>query len=255
MANAAKKSTKPEPEVHVHDLSKLRGKLKVIGGSMSDDWNNILANQTIKTLWLKHSDAEEIRRQRHATVDALIGIKPRDELEGHDRRATRRLPQRLDGMLSARHDRRADIRGAARRISIRRTSSRGPTRHCWKPSTGIVARGSRRSRSSTSTFMRAARPSSGTSRPRGVGSHRNQRINPMQLPIHQAPRCGARTRRGSPCQSPAMPNGRCRMHGGKSPGAPKGNRNAWKHGHYSAEAIARRRSLAALIRTARQLMG
>ncbi|MGO8839738.1 MAG: HGGxSTG domain-containing protein [Methyloceanibacter sp.] len=24
-----------------------------------------------------------------------------------------------------------------------------------------------------------------------------------------------------PCQSPAMPNGRCRMHGGKSPGAPK----------------------------------
>jgi uncharacterized protein YjcR len=31
-----------------------------------------------------------------------------------------------------------------------------------------------------------------------------------------------------------MPNGRCRMHGGTSPGAPKGNRNAWKHGKYSA---------------------
>ena len=29
--------------------------------------------------------------------------------------------------------------------------------------------------------------------------------------------------------------GVCRMHGGKFPGAPKGNRNAWKHGHYSAE--------------------
>jgi len=29
-------------------------------------------------------------------------------------------------------------------------------------------------------------------------------------------------RNGSECQSPAMPNGRCRMHGGKSPGAPKG---------------------------------
>jgi hypothetical protein len=28
-------------------------------------------------------------------------------------------------------------------------------------------------------------------------------------------RCGARTRSGSPCQSPAMPNGRCRMHGGR----------------------------------------
>jgi hypothetical protein len=30
-----------------------------------------------------------------------------------------------------------------------------------------------------------------------------------------------------PCQSPAMPNGRCRMHGGPSPGAAKGNRNVW----------------------------
>src|SRR5262249_18830024 len=28
-----------------------------------------------------------------------------------------------------------------------------------------------------------------------------------------------------------MPNGRCRMHGGKSPGAPRGNKNAYKHGH------------------------
>ncbi|WP_425492383.1 hypothetical protein [Novosphingobium jiangmenense] len=25
-------------------------------------------------------------------------------------------------------------------------------------------------------------------------------------------------------------NRRCRMHGGKGSGAPKGNRNAWKHG-------------------------
>ena len=30
------------------------------------------------------------------------------------------------------------------------------------------------------------------------------------------------------------------MHGGKSPGAPKGNRNAWKHGHYSEAAQAER---------------
>ena len=66
-----------------HDLSKLRGLLKSIGGSMSDDWNNIVANQTIKTIWHRaNADADEIRTQRHATVDALIGINPRDELEG-----------------------------------------------------------------------------------------------------------------------------------------------------------------------------
>jgi hypothetical protein len=34
----------------------------------------------------------------------------------------------------------------------------------------------------------------------------------------KAPRCGARTRRGALCQCPAMPNGRCRIHGGLSTG-------------------------------------
>jgi hypothetical protein len=34
-----------------------------------------------------------------------------------------------------------------------------------------------------------------------------------------------------------------------------GNKNALKHGRYSADAVARRREIAALIRTARQLMG
>jgi hypothetical protein len=35
-----------------------------------------------------------------------------------------------------------------------------------------------------------------------------------------------------------MKNGRCRMHGGKSTGAPKGNQNALKHGNYTAAAQA-----------------
>jgi hypothetical protein len=51
-----------------------------------------------------------------------------------------------------------------------------------------------------------------------------------------------------PCRSAAMKNGRCRMHGGTSPGAPKGNRNALKHGWYTAEAIAMRRLLASFRR-------
>src|SRR3979411_2437203 len=88
---------------------------------------------------------------------------------------------------------------------------------------------------------------------RGVGCGPNRRINPMLLDMHRAKRCGARTRSGKPCQSPAMANGRCRMHGGPSPGAPKGNQHAYKHGRYSAEAIARRREISALIRVARAL--
>jgi uncharacterized protein YjcR len=37
------------------------------------------------------------------------------------------------------------------------------------------------------------------------------------------------------------------MHGGMSPGAPKGNKNALKHGRYTAEAIARRREISGLV--------
>ncbi|HUU25512.1 MAG TPA: hypothetical protein VMW68_08135, partial [Methyloceanibacter sp.] len=38
------------------DPAQEAGKLKMIGGSGSDDWNNSLASQTIQTLWTKHSD-------------------------------------------------------------------------------------------------------------------------------------------------------------------------------------------------------
>jgi len=68
-----------------------------------------------------------------------------------------------------------------------------------------------------------------------------------RLAMLESHRCGAKTRTGTPCRSPAMPNGRCRMHGGKSTGAPKGNKNAWKHGHYSKGAEAGRALLKNLL--------
>ena len=50
-------------------------------------------------------------------------------------------------------------------------------------------------------------------------------------------RCGAKTRRGTSCRSPAMKNGRCRIHGGLSTGpkTPEGRARCgnWKHGLYS----------------------
>ena len=72
--------------------------------------------------------------------------------------------------------------------------------------------------------------------------------------------CGARTRKGTPCKAPAMRNGRCRMHGGKSTGArtPEGKERArmanWKHGRYSAAVIAERRKAAAVRREVRDLI-
>ena len=36
-----------------------KGRLKNIGGSQSDHWNNTLANQAMQALWLKNSSSEE----------------------------------------------------------------------------------------------------------------------------------------------------------------------------------------------------
>ena len=50
-----------------------------------------------------------------------------------------------------------------------------------------------------------------------------------------------------------MPNGRCRMHGGASPGAPRGKANGnYKHGRFTTEAIESRRGLNALVRDLRR---
>ena len=64
------------------DPAQEAGKLRMIGGSGSDDWNNILANQTINTLWISHSDEQTLDQQLNAVTAALISIGPRDELEG-----------------------------------------------------------------------------------------------------------------------------------------------------------------------------
>jgi uncharacterized protein YjcR len=58
-----------------------------------------------------------------------------------------------------------------------------------------------------------------------------------------SPRCGAKTRNGGACRSPAVQGKkRCRMHGGAAgSGAPKGNKNALTHGRFTKEAIKRRK--------------
>jgi len=62
--------------------------------------------------------------------------------------------------------------------------------------------------------------------------------------------CGARLRGGGLCpRSPAAGKRRCRRHGGvRNWGAPAGNRHALKHGAFTAEAMARRRSVSAFLR-------
>jgi hypothetical protein len=84
--------------------------------------------------------------------------------------------------------------------------------------------------------------------------HGNPRGNP-----NDAPRCGAHNRAGLPCRAPAMANGRCRMHGGKSTG-PKTREGLERlraarsvHGFYGAEGRDFRHTIAALFAQGRWL--
>lgn len=81
--------------------------------------------------------------------------------------------------------------------------------------------------------------------------------------LRKAPRCGAKTRAGTPCQCPAMANGRCRVHGGLSTGAKTAagiariSAAVLKNGRYTKEEKAkkeRRAYVAGLGRWARAAM-
>jgi hypothetical protein len=62
------------------DPKDLQGRLRFIGGSASDHWNNILVNQATNSLWAHPEEGERDRRYS-ATVVALAAIAPKDELE------------------------------------------------------------------------------------------------------------------------------------------------------------------------------
>ena len=75
-------------------------------------------------------------------------------------------------------------------------------------------------------------------------------------PMLASPRCGAKTRPGGACRSPAVRGKkRCRMHGGaQGSGAPRANQNARKHGLFTRDAIAERRQVRAVLGEARRLL-
>jgi uncharacterized protein YjcR len=77
----------------------------------------------------------------------------------------------------------------------------------------------------------------------------------MLLHMRQASRCHAKSKRsGLQCRAPAVQGSSvCRMHGAGG-GAPKGNKNALKHGECSAESLAVKKQVHALARMARATM-
>jgi hypothetical protein len=76
-----KKTDEPATVQAADDPASLPGSLKAIGGSKNDNWNNTLAIQTLNCL--THSKDDQAAKRKHgAALAALIGIRPKDELEG-----------------------------------------------------------------------------------------------------------------------------------------------------------------------------
>lgn len=75
------KGEKPR-NIVADDPAERRGVLKRIGGSKSDTWNNEIANQVVRSLNFLTADEGERDRLTRAAVAGLMGIEPRDEMEG-----------------------------------------------------------------------------------------------------------------------------------------------------------------------------
>jgi hypothetical protein len=69
-------------KIILNDPIDRRGGLKNVGGSESDNWNNTLADQAARTVWLGNSDEKTREKRYHAAITALVGVGPKDELEG-----------------------------------------------------------------------------------------------------------------------------------------------------------------------------
>ena len=76
------KSKLPRKTLRAIDPTSQPGRLKPFGGSGSDTWNMQLASQLWNCLWTTNANEEQKTSQFRGTISGMIGIAPRDEIEG-----------------------------------------------------------------------------------------------------------------------------------------------------------------------------
>jgi hypothetical protein len=83
MKKASPPKVMKEPASRVHRLDSTNPKLKYIGGSNFDAWNNTIASQAANSIWYGHNpDAARSHERQVASLSLLAGISPNDEFEG-----------------------------------------------------------------------------------------------------------------------------------------------------------------------------
>jgi hypothetical protein len=199
--------------VVANDPEDLRGRLKSIGGSQSDPWNNMLANQAIGTLWAAQ-DAEARSRQCTATVGALVGIEPKDEIEGMI--AAQLIAAHCAAMECYRRAMVSEQTFEARHENLRQATKLS------RASAALIETPNRhRGKGQQKVTVEHVHVHSGgqaivgtVERSTPVSPTKSEDHNERQVTHAPQPPLWSRTRSGNSCQAPAMPNGRCRMHGG-----------------------------------------
>jgi hypothetical protein len=78
------KSSASQKTITIHGPSLFNdpAELKRIGGSQSDIWNNVIFNQTVDALHAAGTDEGDASNSTKAAIVGLVGIDPKDELEG-----------------------------------------------------------------------------------------------------------------------------------------------------------------------------
>jgi hypothetical protein len=69
-------------QVHGPDPNAKPSPQKYIAGSNYENFNLILANQAIQSLWIGSRDEDDRQKLAEGCLEALAGIAPRDEIEG-----------------------------------------------------------------------------------------------------------------------------------------------------------------------------
>jgi len=184
----------------------------------------------VQALWTRNSDANTRNQQLDATLAALVGIGPKDELEVM--MAAQLIAAHNAAMECSRRAMLGEQTFEGRRENLAQANKLSRTY-----ATLLEALNKHRGKGQQKVTVEhdhvhaVGQALVGTIERPGVGIARNRRIKPLQSrsPMHRSPRCRARTRNGSRCRSPEMPNGRCRMHGGMSLARPRVTRRskAW----------------------------
>jgi hypothetical protein len=232
---------KPKPVEIIVDLDEAEpDTLRPIGGSKSDRFNSTLIDAMVKTGWFPPGQSEEDRNlQLFVAVTGLQAFAPADEIEGmiaaqamaahHASMECSRRAMVPDQPFEAAHGFRKAAANASRTFvellsALDRKRGTGgqqkvTVEHVHVHSGGQAVVGNIAAAGGRGEVV-------GTKSPRNPA----ERLPDWRttLPLAQScPRCGARTRSGRPCQSPAMKNRRrCRLHGGSA--RVRGQPKAWR---------------------------